>query len=83
MNVEERRYFVPSLMKHSPRSLWGLTDVFRYDAMPSQRHLVYSVVLVNEQTRCAISDARLKSEVQAKGKYIAKTLDLVHIFTFL
>ena len=70
-------------MKHSPRSLWGVTDFFRYDAMPSQRHLVYNAVLVNEQTRCAISDERPKSEVQAKGTCIAKILDSVHILIFL
>lgn len=51
--------------------------------MPSQRHPVYNAVLVNEQTRCAISEERRKSEVQAKGKCVAKMLDLVYILTLL
>lgn len=51
--------------------------------MPSQKPLVYNAVLVNEQTRCAILEERRKSEVQAKGKCLAKVLDLVHILTLL
>ena len=45
-----------------------LTNLFRYDAMPSQRHLVYNAVPANEQTKCAISEERHKSEVLAKGE---------------
>lgn len=47
-----------------------ITDVFRYDAMPSQRPPVYSAVPANEQIRCAISEERHKSEDQAKGVWI-------------
>lgn len=72
MNVEERRYLVPSLLERSFQIHGLVTDLFRYDAMPSRRHPVYSAVPANEQTRCAISEERHKSVVQAKGKSIPR-----------
>ena len=60
-----------------------MIDPFRYDAMPSQRRPVYNAVLASEQIRCAISEERRKSEVQAKGECVAKMLDLVYILTLL
>ena len=73
MNVGERRY----LCFTSPgRALFNfhrlITDISRYDAMLSRRPLGYSAVLANEQTRCAISEERHKSEVQAKGEWIPR-----------
>ena len=66
-SVEERRYRRFSLMELSLNFSQLVTDLFRYDAMPSRRHLVYSAVPANEQTRFATSEERRKSEAQAKG----------------
>ena len=68
MNVEERRHLFPGLLGRSLQFYGPVTNLFRYDAMPSQRPLVYSAVPANEQTRCVISEGRHKSGVQAKGE---------------
>ena len=83
MNVEERRYFVPGLLGRSLSVFHRLvTDLFRYDAMPSRRDLAYSAVPANEQTRCAISEGRHKSEAQAKGELITRKPGPTHSYSF-